>query len=58
MHYIVKKMLNKAWDNAFIVDTIQEIGLNTLSLMNSTYLARIQDKFSASYGSMLPQYSM
>ena len=58
MHKIVKKRLNEAWTNTFFVETLQEIGFHTLSLMNSTYPSTIWDKSSASYARTLAQYSM
>jgi hypothetical protein len=42
-------MLNQAWNNAFFVENLLDIGLHTLSLMNSTYPSTIWEKYSASY---------
>ena len=40
------------------VETLQEIGFHTLSLMNSTYPSTIWDKSSASYAHTLVLYSV
>ena len=52
--WIVKKWLNEAWTNSFLVETFQEIGFHTLSLMNCTYPYKIWDKSSASYACPCP----
>ena len=51
-------MQNKAWNNAFFVETIQESGFHTLTLMNSTYPSTIWDKSYASYVSALRKNSV
>ena len=58
MHKIVKKWLNEAWTNVFLVETLQEKGFQTLRSMISTYPSTIKDKSSASYTRALAQYSM
>ena len=45
----MKKRLNKAWNNAFFLETIQEIGFHTLDKVNSTNPSTFWDKSSASY---------
>ena len=54
----MKKRLIKAWNNAFSVETFQDIGFHTLTMVNSTYPSTIWEKSSASYAHMLAQYSM
>jgi hypothetical protein len=39
--YNCEERLNEAGTNAFFVETVQEIGFHTLSLMNSTYPSTI-----------------
>jgi hypothetical protein len=51
-------MLNESLNNAFFVETLLDIGLHTLSLMNSTYPSTIRDKSSASYARALAKYSV
>ena len=58
MHLIIKKGLNKAQDNAFVVETLQEICFHTLKLIDSTYPSPIWDKSSESYARALAQYFM
>ena len=54
----MKKMLNNALNNAFVVETIHGIGFHTISLMISTFPSTICDKSSASYARTLAQYSV
>jgi hypothetical protein len=56
MHQIIKRRLNKAWNNPFILETLLEIHFNTFSIINSTYPSRIWDKSYASYAHALAQY--
>jgi hypothetical protein len=52
------KRLNEAYNNAFCVETLLEIGFHTLSLMNSTYSSTICDKSSVSYARALAKNSV
>jgi hypothetical protein len=56
--YVDDKMLNEAWNNAILSETLLDIGFNTLSLMNSTYPSTIWDTSTTSYAHALAKNSV
>jgi hypothetical protein len=58
MHWIVKKMTNKAWNTAAFLENLQEMCFHTLSFINSTYPSTIWHKSSANYAPALAQSSV